>query len=396
MILVLFLLLGNFRAALITALVIPIAMLLTMTGMVEGKITANLMSLGALDFGLIVDGAVIIAENSLRHLAERQHAFGRQLTQEERLGTIIKSAEEMIKPSVFGQAIIILVYVPLLTFSGIEGKMFEPMALTVIIALAAAFVLSLTFVPAMIAIVITGRIQEKENFFVRWMKVLYEPALSHAIRSPLTFIGGAVVLLIMAGLLFTRLGQVFIPTLDEKNIVMNALRIPSTSLSQSQAMTLMIEKVIRRFPQVAVVFSKTGTAEAAMDPMPPNTSDTLIMLKPREEWPDPELTKDRGTTADRRGCGSFGRQYLRILAADPNALQRIDRGCARRRCHQGLRRRVRADVAGCKPNRRHIARSQGRRGRQGRAGDGAARSLRSRSTKPRSPVSASVSPRCKT
>jgi heavy metal efflux system protein len=166
-ILVLFLLLGNFRAALITALVIPIAMLLTMTGMVQGKISANLMSLGALDFGLIVDGAVIIVENSLRHLAERQHAFGRRLTQEERLATVIKSAEEMIKPSVYGQAIIILVYVPLLTFTGIEGKMFEPMALTVIIALAAAFVLSLTFVPAMIAIVIAGRIQEKENLFVR-------------------------------------------------------------------------------------------------------------------------------------------------------------------------------------------------------------------------------------
>ena len=291
-ILVLFLLLGNFRAALITALVIPIAMLLTMTGMVQGKISANLMSFGALDFGLIVDGAVIIMENSLRHLAERQHAFGRRITQEEHLATIIKSAEEMIKPTVYGQAIIILVYVPLLTFTGIEGKMFEPMALTVIIALAAAFVLSLTFVPAMIAIAVTGRIQERENFFVRGMKALYEPALNQAIQTPLIFIGAAAVLLIMAGLLFTRLGQVFIPTLDEKNIAMNALRIPSTALSQSQAMQLMIEKAIRGFPQVAFVFSKTGTAEVATDPMPPNTSDTFIMLKPRDEWPDPDLTKD--------------------------------------------------------------------------------------------------------
>jgi heavy metal efflux system protein len=291
-ILVLFLLLGNFRAALITALVIPIAMLLTMTGMVQTKISANLMSLGALDFGLIVDGAVIIVENSLRHLTERQRKFGRKLTQEERLGTIIKSAEEMIKPSVYGQAIIILVYVPLLTFSGIEGKMFEPMALTVIIALAAAFVLSLTFVPAMIAIVIAGRIQEKENFIIRGIKALYEPALNQAIRTPLTFIGGAAVLLIATGLLFTRLGQVFIPTLDEKNIAMNARRIPSTSLSQSQAMQLIVERTIRKFPQVAVVFSKTGTAEVAMDPMPPNFSDTFIMLKPKEDWPDPELTKD--------------------------------------------------------------------------------------------------------
>jgi heavy metal efflux system protein len=259
--------------------------------MVQGKISANLMSLGALDFGLIVDGAVIITENSLRRLAGRQHAFGRLLTQAERLSTVIESAQEMIKPTVYGQAIIILVYVPLLTFTGIEGKMFEPMALTVIIALAAAFVLSLTFVPAMIAIAITGRIQEKENVFVRGLKAFYEPALRRAIETPLAFIGGAVVLLILAGLLFTRLGQEFIPTLDEKNIAMNALRIPSTSLSQSQAMQLKIEKAIRRFPQVAVVFSKTGTAEVATDPMPPNTSDTFIMFKPRKEWPDPDMTK---------------------------------------------------------------------------------------------------------
>jgi heavy metal efflux system protein len=289
---VLFLLLGNFRAALITALVIPIAMLLTATGMVQSGISANLMSLGALDFGLIVDGAVIIAENSLRHLAERQHAFGRPLTETERLSTIIGSAEEMIKPSVFGQAIIILVYVPLLTFSGIEGKMFEPMALTVIIALAAAFVLSLTFVPAMIAIIVTGGIHEKENRFVHWMKLLYEPALKRAIRRPLTVVTGAVALFIMAGLLFTRPSQVFIPTLDEKSIAMQAARIPGTSLSQSQAMQLTVEKTIRKFPQVSVVFSKTGTAELATDPMPPNLPDSFVMLKPREEWPDPELTKD--------------------------------------------------------------------------------------------------------
>ncbi len=204
---------------------------------------------------------------------------------------MIESAQEMIKPTVYGQAIIILVYVPLLTFTGIEGKMFEPMALTVIIALGSAFVLSLTFVPAMIAIAITGRIQEKENVFVRGLKALYAPALRRAIDTPPAFIGGAVVLLILTGLLFTRLGQEFIPTLDEKNIAMNALRIPSTSLSQSQAMQLMIEKAVLRFPQVAVVFSKTGTAEVATDPMPPNTSDTFIMFKSRSEWPDPHLTK---------------------------------------------------------------------------------------------------------
>ena len=288
---VLFLLLGNIRAAVITALVIPVAMLMTMTGMVQGRISANLMSLGALDFGLIVDGAVIIAENSLRHLAERQHELGRDLSHDERLRTVIASAEEMIKPSLYGQAIIILVYVPLLTFTGVEGKMFEPMALTVIIALASAFVLSLTFVPALIAIVITGRVQEKDNIFVRGLKAAYRPVLGSAVSRPLTYIFGSVALLVMAGFLFSRLGQEFIPTLDEKNIAMNALRIPSTSLSQSQAMQIRVEKAVSRFPQVAYVFSKTGTAEVAADPMPVNSSDTFIMLKPQEEWPDPKLPK---------------------------------------------------------------------------------------------------------
>src|SRR6266404_3913070 len=291
-ILVLFMLLGNFRAAVVTAIVIPITMLLTATGMLQGRLSANLMSLGALDFGLIVDGAVIIAENSLRHLAERQHALGRLLTKDERLTTIVESAEEMIKPSVFGQAIIMLVYVPLLTFVGVEGKMFEPMALTVIIALVAAFILSLTFVPALIAIAVTGRVQEKENFFVRVMKALYAPALERTIRQPRAFIGGALVLFIAAGLLFTKLGQEFIPTLDEKSIAMNALRIPSTAPGQSQAMQLRIEEAISKFPQVAFVYSKTGTAEMASDPMPLNASDTFIILKPKEEWSEPELTKE--------------------------------------------------------------------------------------------------------
>ena len=290
-IVILFLLLGNIRAALITALVIPVAMLMTVTGMVEGKISANLMSLGALDFGLIVDGAVIITENALRHLAERQHAIGRPLELEERLETVRASAEEMIKPSLYGQAIIMLVYVPLLTFTGVEGKMFQPMALTVILALAAAFVLSLTFVPALIAIMITGRVTEKDNFIIRALKAAYRPILAVAVRTPFAFIGAALLLLVGAGLLAARLGTEFIPTLDEKSIAMNALRIPSTSLSQSQAMQLRIEQAVSKFPQVAYVFSKTGTAEVATDPMPQNSSDTFVMLKPQAEWPDPELSK---------------------------------------------------------------------------------------------------------
>ena len=291
-ILVLFALLGNFRAAFITALVIPLAMLMTAMGMLQGRISANLMSLGALDFGLIVDGAVIITENTLRHLAERQQARGRVLTTPERLRTVQTAAEEMIGPSVYGQAIIILVYVPLLTFSGVEGKMFEPMALTVILALVAAFVLSMTFVPALIAIVITGRVSEGENAALRRLKSVYQPLLARTVRHPLPALAGAIGLFVVATLLFLRLGQEFIPTLDERNIAMHALRIPSTSLAQAQAMQLDVERKISALPQVAFVFSKTGTAEIASDPMPPNATDTFIILKPRSQWPEPKLTKD--------------------------------------------------------------------------------------------------------
>jgi cobalt-zinc-cadmium resistance protein CzcA len=291
-VLVLFLLLSNFRAALITALVIPVTMLITATGMLQGKISANLMSLGALDFGLIVDGAIIIAENSLRHLAERQRDLGRVLSLSERLDTVTISATEMVKPTVFGQAIIILVYVPLLTFTGIEGKTFEPMAMTVIIALATAFVLSFTFVPAMTAIAVSGRVQETENAFVRGLKTLYRPALAAATRSPLTVITAAIVLCVGAVILFARLGQEFVPTLDEKNIVMEVRRIPSTSLGQSQIMQLGLETAVSRLPQVAFVFSRAGTPDLAADPMPPNAADTYVIMKPRDAWPDPGLSKD--------------------------------------------------------------------------------------------------------
>jgi cobalt-zinc-cadmium resistance protein CzcA len=291
-ILVLFVLLGNFRAALITALVIPVAMLMTAAGMLQGRISANLMSLGALDFGLIVDGAVIIAENTLRHLAERQAISGRALSLPERLETVHGAAEQMIGPTVYGQAIIILVYVPMLTFSGVEGKMFEPMALTVILALVAAFVLSLTFVPALIAIFITGRVTEGDNGIVRRLKTSYAPLLRRTIKRPLPVMLGAALMFAAALLVFVRLGQVFIPTLDEKNIAMHALRIPSTSLAQSQAMQIEIENTVSALPQVAFVFSKTGTAEIATDPMPPNAADTFIIFKPQEQWPDPNLTKD--------------------------------------------------------------------------------------------------------
>ena len=291
-IMVLFLLLGNFRAALITALVIPVAMLLTLTGMVEGRISANLMSLGALDFGLIVDGAVIIAENSLRHLAERQYERGRELTLEERLQTVAASAREMIKPSVFGQAIIILVYVPFLTLTGVEGRMFSPMAMTVIIALGAAFVLSLTFVPAMVAIVITGKVSEKDNLIIRFFKRIYRPALAFSVRAPVMVILASTLFFAGSVMLATRLGQDFMPQLDEGDIVVASVRIPSTSLTQSQEMQLRLEEALSVLPEVAYVFSKTGTADLGADPMPPNASDAYVMLKPRDQWPDPSLPKN--------------------------------------------------------------------------------------------------------
>jgi heavy metal efflux system protein len=289
---VLFLLLGNFRAALITAFVIPITMLITATGMLQGRISANLMSLGALDFGLIVDGAIIIAENCLRHLAERQRDLRQALTRDERLRTVTGSTIEMIRPTVYGQIIIILVYVPLLGFTGVEGKTFEPMALTVMIALAAAFALSLTFVPTAIAIVITKPVSETENVIVRRLKQAYAPLLGWAIDRPVPVIAGACLLFVSALIVFSRLGQEFTPTLDEKNIVMEVKRVPSTALNQAQAMQLLLEQQVSKLPQVAFVFSRIGTPDLAADPMLPSDADTYIILKPQDEWPDPSMAKD--------------------------------------------------------------------------------------------------------
>ena len=283
-IVILFLMLGNIRAALITALAIPLSMLLTATGMVQSKISGNLMSLGAIDFGLIVDGSVIIVENCLRVLAEKQHALGRRLTAGERWEAVFQGSRQVRSATAFGEAIIITVYIPILALTGIEGKMFRPMAATVIFALIAAFVLSLTFVPAMVAIGITGRVKETEIFFVRWVKRLYEPTVRWAIRGRWAVVAAAMVAFAASLLLSTRLGQEFIPTLDEGNIAMHAMRIASTGISQSTRMQLDVERAVSRFPEVAFVFSKTGTAEMAADPMPPSLSDTFIMLKPEHEW----------------------------------------------------------------------------------------------------------------
>ena len=291
-IVVLFVLLGNFRAALIAALVIPITMLLTATGMLRAGVSANLMSLGALDFGLIVDGAVIIVENALRRLGERQHETGAELSLKERLAVVAAAAREMIRPSLYGQAIIILVYTPLLTFSGVEGKMFEPMALTVIIALLFAFVLSLTFVPAAIAAFLVGRVEEKESRVVEWLRARYEPGLDAAMRRPTITMGGAVLGVVVAAIAFTTLGQEFLPQLDEGDILVQAWRPPGTSVDQSQRMQFAVERTISREPEVQYAFSRTGTSEIASDPMPPNATDTFVMLKPRGEWPNPSLPKE--------------------------------------------------------------------------------------------------------
>ncbi len=285
-IVVLFLLLGNIRAAIITALVIPLSMLMTAIGMNRLGVSGNLMSLGALDFGLIVDGAVIIVENSLRRLAERQHHEGRLLTLQERLGETREAAREMIQPTVYGQAIILLVYAPLLTFTGVEGKTFSPMAITVMLALAAAFILSLTFVPAMIALLIRGKVAEKEVRPIRWAKTRYEPLLRKTIGRPWPVILAAAAVFVAAGVVFGFLGREFAPQLDEKDMAVQALRIPSTSLEQSLRMQRQVERTIASFPEVAYVYSKTGTAEVASDPMPPNASDSFIILKPQEEWPN--------------------------------------------------------------------------------------------------------------
>lgn len=290
---VLFLLLGNFRAALITAAVIPVAMLMTLTGMLATRTSANLMSLGALDFGLIVDGAVIIVENCLRRLGERQHQLGRLLSRDERFGLVASASAEVIRPSIFGVIIITAVYLPIFALEGIEGKTFHPMAITVVLALTAAMLLSLTLVPAAVAMFVTGKVDEKENRVMRWLSARYAPLLGRVLARPLPVVAGAVLLVAVAGLGATRLGSEFIPQLDEGDIAMHALRIPGTSLSQAIAMQEALEERISQFPEVDRVFAKIGTADVATDPVPPSVADNFIMLKPREEWPDPRKPREQ-------------------------------------------------------------------------------------------------------
>ena len=288
---VLFLLLGNIRAALLTALIIPLSMLFAISGMVSNKVSANLMSLGALDFGMIVDGAVIAVENCLRRLAEEQHRLGRLLSRAERLEIVFEASKEVQKATVFGGLIIMIVYLPILALTGVEGKMFIPMAFTVIAALLGAMILSVTFVPAAVALFFSGRLAEKENILVQGVKKAYAPSLRFALRRRGLIVGAAVALVVLTGWGATRMGSEFIPSLDEGDIALHALRIPGTSLTQAVAMQHVLEEKIKEFPEVETIFAKIGTAEVATDPMPPSVADNFVMLKPRSAWPNPKRPK---------------------------------------------------------------------------------------------------------
>lgn len=307
---VLFAALRNFRAALLTAAVIPLSMLMTITGMVSGKLSANLMSLGALDFGLIVDGAVILIENCIRRLGEATHHLKRKLTTEERLSIIHDAASEVRQATMFGELIIMVVYVPILTLGGVEGKMFRPMALTVLLALAAAFVLSLTFVPAAIAVLVRAESSHESGTWVTSLTSRYRLLLRRLIQTPRRVLGCAAAILVLSVAVFFSLGSEFMPSLDEGDVALHALRAPGTSLSQSVKMQFQLEDAIKEVPEVDRVYAKIGTAEIATDPMPPSIADGYVILKPRSKWADPSKPK-AAVVADleRKANGVPGSKY---------------------------------------------------------------------------------------
>lgn len=290
-IVVLFLLLGNWRAALVTAAVIPVAMLMTITGMVESRVSANLMSLGALDFGLIVDGAVIIVENCLYQLGVYQRKHGALPDLKERLRIVRDATVEVIRPSVFGVLIITIVYLPIFALTGVEGKMFHPMAFTVVTALLAALLLSVTAVPAAVALFVRGPVQDHDNFAMRGIRRVYAPMLERVLIYRWSVVLGAAALVVLAGWQASRMGAEFMPQLDEGDMAIHALRIPGTSLTQAVEMQVMLEQRLAAFPEVSHVFAKLGTAEVATDPMPPSVADTFVIMKPRAQWPDPRKPK---------------------------------------------------------------------------------------------------------
>ena len=293
-IVVLFVFLGNLRAAVITAAVIPLAMLFTFTGMVQYQVSANLMSLGALDFGIIVDGAVVIVENCIRRLAHAQQQLGRPLTREERFAEVFEAAQESRRPLLFGQFIIMVVYLPIFSLSGVEGKMFHPMAFTVVAALIGAMILSVTFVPAAVAMLVTGRVQEKENFLMATARRWYGPIYDRAMAAKPVVLSFAAVSVILSILLMTRTGSEFVPSLNEGDLAFQTIRAPGVSLSQAVDMQKHIERTLKqKFPEIERVFTRIGTAEIATDPMPPSLSDGYIMLKATEQWPNPAKSRDQ-------------------------------------------------------------------------------------------------------
>lgn len=296
-IVVLFIALGNLRAALITALIIPLSMLFTISGMVANNVSANLLSLGALDFGIIVDGAVIIVENCIRRLSLEQGRLGRELTPAERFEIVFDASKEVRRALLFGQIIIMVVYLPVFALSGVEGKMFHPMAFTVLLALLGAVFLSVTFVPAAVAMFLSGKMMEKEGATVLWAKKIYAPTLDAAMDNKGLTVTIAAVIVVLSLLLTTRMGSEFIPSLDEEDIALHAIRIPGTSLSTAIEMQNELEATIKKFSEVSRVFSKIGTAEIATDPMPPSVADIFIILKPQSEWSEKYRNKEELITA---------------------------------------------------------------------------------------------------
>ncbi|MCH2222874.1 MAG: efflux RND transporter permease subunit, partial [Dechloromonas sp.] len=308
---ILFLFLGNLRAAVITAMVIPLSMLFTFTGMVTYQVSANLMSLGALDFGIIIDGAVVIVENCVRRLAHAQAHHGRALTRTERFHEVFAASQEARRALLFGQLIIMIVYLPIFALTGVEGKMFHPMAFTVVTALVGAMILSVTFIPAAVALFMSAPVAEKENRLMLAAKRWYEPTLDRVMSNQPVVLVFATVMILLSGLLATRMGSEFVPSLNEGDFAIQALRIPGTSLSQSITMQQQLEKRLKTdFPEIDRVFARTGTAEIASDPMPPNISDGYIMLKPQDQWPEPKKSRDELLAAVQEVVGSLpGNNY---------------------------------------------------------------------------------------
>ena len=310
-IVILFLFLGNIRAAIITAMVIPLSMLFTFSGMVTYQVSANLMSLGALDFGIIIDGAVVIVENCVRRLAHAQGQYGRPLSRSERFHEVFAASKEARRALLFGQLIIMIVYLPIFALTGVEGKMFHPMAFTVVAALIGAMILSVTFIPAAVALFIGEKVGEKENFLMRAAKRWYEPILAYVMENKPVVLVFTTVMVLLSGVLATRMGSEVVPSRNEGDFAIQALRIPGTSLSQSVAMQQQLEKRLKAdYPEINKIFARSGTAEIASDPMPPNISDGYIMLKPEEEWPEPRKTREELLAAIQKSDGKLpGNNY---------------------------------------------------------------------------------------